>query len=109
MNLTVQFQQIHCNKCQGIFAVPTSVHKTWEETHKDWYCPYCKCGWHFDAESDAEKYRSLYEQKDRCCDNLRELVGLRDRQIRGSKGAMGLIRKQRDEARQRVDAETEGE
>ncbi len=105
MNITTNWAVIDCIHCKALFAMPKSIERAYEDSHKPFYCPYCKKGMVYSGESDAEKFKRLYGEKRDCCENLQEVLVMRERQIVGHKGATGLIRKQRDQARAKLDAD----
>ena len=105
MDFTTKFTKIDCCSCNFQFAVPEKAKDMWRDTKEFFYCPSCKQAQHFTGETDAEKYKRLYMEEYGQNSELIGRIALKDRQINGSKGAMGLLRKQRDDARAVNEAE----
>ena len=109
MEFSDKFTRIDCCSCHFPFAVPDSVVRSWRESHRNFYCPSCHTCQSFQGESTAERYKRLYQDRDACCTRLYGQLEHKERQLNGTKGAMGLLRKQRDEARGVVAPEREKE
>ena len=84
---------INCIRCKALFAFPNNVHTQYMQNHKDFCCPYCKETMYYVQETDAEKYKRLAEEKDRCCTSAMEEADNLERRVRAYKGVVTKLKR----------------
>ena len=85
-----------CLTCGIDFGIPTEYDDSLLENHKNFCCPNGHQQ-HYTAESDAKKYKRLYEQKKQCCElKMRQLKTAKS-SYHGLKGYVSKLKKQLQE------------
>lgn len=61
--LAVEFAQINCGECGGVYCITENYRESKEKNSASWHCPYCQTGWgyagdnSYKAKLEAEKKR----------------------------------------------------
>lgn len=61
LNVPVNFEEVNCGECGGIYAINARYHSQKREKGGGWTCPYCKTSWGFFGKTPVEKAREELE------------------------------------------------
>jgi hypothetical protein len=78
--LQVQFTQIDCGRCGGVYAINERYRANRHEEGKSWNCPYCQCCWGY-AEGENDKLKKEVAAKQARIDQLNAAVAAKQAEI----------------------------
>ena len=91
-NMSIGWVIHDCLDCHALFGMPIDVDNQYRDTHKTFYCPYCKGEAYYPQETDEEKYRRLATEKDKCCISAMEEANSLERKVRAYKGVVTKLK-----------------
>jgi len=54
LNVSVTLSEVNCGECGGTYAINDQYRKQRQEDGGSWTCPYCKTGWGYNGDTEAE-------------------------------------------------------
>lgn len=93
MNLTTEWHQTACIDCKALFAMPKATNQRYRDSHKSFFCPYCKSGAYYPQETDEEKLVRRLRDEQRCCINARDEANSLERSLIATKGHVTRLKK----------------
>jgi len=83
---------LHCAGCGVLFALPSHLEQEVRRTHATFYCPNGHNNY-FPAETEAERYKRLYEQSERRAGANYDRAEDAEKRLRATKGVVTKLRK----------------
>lgn len=97
--MMVDFTQITCcsEGCHCVFAVPTTVYKTWQESEESWHCPYGHSQRFTESETtrlrrERDRLAQKIAQRDDEIKEKNERLAAKDRMLTATKGHVTRIK-----------------
>jgi len=93
MDLTTEWHQVACIDCKALFAMPKTTNQRYLDSHKTYFCPYCRCGIYYPQETDKEKLTRRLKDEQACCIQARDEANTLERSLRATKGHLTRAKK----------------
>jgi len=88
----VNLEPVSCYSCGTIFGLSDDFYRHRKDDQKEWYCPNGHSQ-HFISETDAHKFKRLYEQQKDTSAALRGQLDGAENRLRATKGVVTKLRK----------------